>query len=85
MPGCARAALAFALALLGSFGGSLSLCTYAEHKAPWPHWADFICGHNAPLLWIVSVPVLFGLCFCLIDVAAPRSVSNKGAKHDPKP
>jgi hypothetical protein len=74
MHGCARVLIAFALAIVGTIAGSLGVCTYAEHKAAWPHWADFVCGHNAVYPWLLSVPVLFTLCFVLAGRSAtPRA------------
>jgi hypothetical protein len=50
--------ISFLGACLASVGASAGLCGWAGHQSAWPRYADFVCGHNAPLPWLVSVPVL---------------------------
>ena len=60
-------------ACLASIGTSAGLCGLATHLPHWPRWADFICGHNAPLPWLVSVPVLTAVFHLLLLVWTNRS------------
>ena len=60
-------------ACLASVGASSGLCGWAEHQVAWPRWADFVCGHNAPLPWLVSVPVLAVLFNRLLFVGTRRA------------
>jgi hypothetical protein len=53
-------------ALFGSLAVSVSTCTFAASRSPWPHWADFVCGHNVWALWLLSAPTLFALLAVLL-------------------
>jgi hypothetical protein len=57
-------------ALFGTIFGSLVIsvqsCTYAS-ETNWPRWADFVCGHNVPHLWVVTAPLLFVLIWLVLS------------------
>lgn len=61
-------------ACLVSVGASAGLCGWAAHLRDWPRYADFICGHNTPLPWLVSVPVLTVVLNLLLLVWTDRGV-----------
>jgi hypothetical protein len=63
-------------ACLASIGTSSGLCGWAARLSSWPRWADFICGHNAPLPWLVSVPVL-AVAFNLLLLVSIDGSSQK--------
>ncbi len=50
----------------------MQACAYAAQQIDWPHWADFLCGHNVGYLWIVSVPLLFVLIIALLSALFSR-------------
>jgi hypothetical protein len=54
--------LRIAIACIIAIAVSVLLCGYAETHTPWPHWADFCCGHNVPFQWVVTAPLVY---FCL--------------------
>jgi hypothetical protein len=53
-------------ASFGSLAASVQVCTGATHDATWPRWADFLCGHNVWVFWLLSAPVLFTSIFWLL-------------------
>lgn len=62
-----RVAVAIFGALFGSLAASVQICTSALHRAVWPHWADFVCGHNVGFFWLFSAPILFVLVSLLLS------------------
>jgi hypothetical protein len=52
--------------IFGSLAGSVQVCTYAARQPVLPHWADFICGPNVWVFWLVSAPLLCVLIVLLL-------------------
>ncbi len=61
-----RACIALFGAVFGSLVASVSTCSYAASRSPWPHWADFVCGHNVWALWLVTAPLFFAVTALLL-------------------
>jgi hypothetical protein len=68
-----RALFRFILAIVLAVGLSAALCSYAESRVVWPHWADFCCGHNTPLLWVLTIPLFFILLWTVPAFRQSRS------------
>jgi hypothetical protein len=61
-----RACIALFGAVFGSLVASVSTCSYAANRSPWPHWADFVCGYNVWALWLVTAPLFFAVTALLL-------------------
>jgi len=49
------------VAFIAAMGFMIAVCGYADATSPFPRWADFCCGHNAPLQLFATIPVFYGL------------------------
>jgi hypothetical protein len=61
-----RVGVALFGALFGSLAASVSTCTFAATRSSWPHWADYVCGHNVWAFWLLTAPPLFALFAVLL-------------------
>jgi len=68
--------ISFLAACLASIPTSMQLCGWALQQPTWPPWADFICGHNTPLMWMVSVPILT-IAFNRLMIGWRKQLSRK--------
>lgn len=66
-----RVFVALFVAIFLSLSGSAQVCSIAARGPVWPHWADFVCGHNVGVFWLLSAPPLF--IFILYLAGRPTS------------
>src|SRR5215467_5313959 len=67
-----RVGVALFGAMFGSLAASVSTCSYAASRSPWLRWADFVCGHNVWVFWLLSALPLFVLFTVLLGRHAKR-------------
>ncbi len=73
-----RTVIRLVLAVVLAVTFSMVLCEYAVSRAVWPRWADSCCGHNAPLPWILTVPLAF-ILLRLVPALRQRRPNSGGS------
>jgi hypothetical protein len=73
-----RTLIRLVLAVVLAVTFSMILCEYAGSQAQWPQWADFCCGQNAPLMWVLTVLIAFILLRLVPALRQRRPDSDGG-------